>query len=319
MKIVILDSITANPGDLSWDFLKKYGELTLYDRTPASLVEERAKDADIVIVNKTPMNRETIGKLPKLKMIALLATGYNIIDCAACDEKNIYVVNIPSYSVSAVAQQTFAFILEYANRIGIHSDSVLKGDWANYPDFCYQLAPLRELLNKTIGIVGFGRIGRRVAELAKAFEMNVLVNTAHPEKHKADGVKFVDLDTLLAKSDFVTIHCPLTPATEKMVNREFISKMKNGAFLINTSRGGELDEQAVADALNSGKLSGAGVDVLSVEPPVPENPLLHAKNIFITPHIAWASYETRVRLMEILEGNIKAFCEGTPINVVNMQ
>lgn len=317
MNIVILDSVTANPGDLSWDFLKKYGELTVYDRSPVDKIYERAKDADIVILNKTPMSRTTVEKLPRLKMIALLATGYNIIDCEACDEQGISVVNIPSYSASAVAQQTFAFILEYANRIALHSDSVLSGEWANYPDFCYQLAPLRELLDKTIGIIGFGKIGRRVAEIAKAFEMKVLVHTAHPEKYFMDGVVFVDRDTLLEKSDIVTVHCPLTPETEKMVNAEFISKMKDGAFLVNTSRGGELDEEAVKAALDSGKLSGAGVDVLSVEPPVPENPLFHTKNIYITPHIAWASYDTRVRLMQILEENVSSFCKGTPVNVVN--
>lgn len=317
MNIVILDSVTANPGDLSWDFLKKYGNLTVYDRSPADMIYERAKDADIVILNKTPMNRETISKLPKLRMIALLATGYNIIDCEAADEYGVAVVNIPSYSASAVAQQTFAFILEYANRIALHSDSVLSGEWASYPDFCYMLAPLRELLGKTIGIVGYGKIGRRVAEIAKAFEMNVLVNTAHPEKYKDEDINFVDIDTLLKNSDFVSIHCPLTPETTKMVNREFISKMKDGAFLVNTSRGGELDEEAVKEALDSGKLSGAGVDVLSVEPPVPENPLFHTKNIYITPHIAWASYDTRKRLMEILEENVSSFCKGTPVNVVN--
>lgn len=317
MNIVILDSVTANPGDLSWDFLEKFGTLTVYDRSPVDTIYDRAKNADIVILNKTPMNRETVEKLPRLKMIALLATGYNIIDCKACDEKSICVVNIPSYSASAVAQQTFAFILEYANRIGIHSDSVLSGEWASYPDFCYQLAPLKELYNKTIGIIGFGKIGKRVAEIAKAFEMNVLIHTAHPEKYINEPYIFTDRDTLLGKSDIVSIHCPLTPETDKMVNREFISKMKDGAFLVNNSRGGEIDEEALKEALDSGKLSGAGVDVLSVEPPVPENPLFHTKNIYITPHIAWASYDTRVRLMQILEENIKAFCDGTPVNVVN--
>lgn len=317
MNIVILDSVTANPGDLSWDFLEKYGNLTVYDRSPVEKIYERAKDADIVILNKTPMSRETVSKLPRLKMIALLATGYNIIDCEACDEQSIAVVNIPSYSASAVAQQTFAFILEHYNRIALHSDSVLSGEWASYPDFCYQLAPLKELYNKTIGIVGYGKIGKRVAEIAKAFEMNVLVNTAHPEKYKDDDIRFVDRDTLLKNSDIVSIHCPLTPETDKMVNASFIEKMKDGAFLVNTSRGGELDEKAVKDALDSGKLAGAGVDVLSVEPPVPENPLFHTKNIYITPHIAWASYDTRVRLMHILEENVKAFCLGSPVNVVN--
>ncbi len=320
MNIVILDSVTANPGDLSWDFLKKYGELTIYERTPTSeLVVERAKDADIVIINKTLIKREAVEKLPKLRLVALLATGYNVVDCDACDEYGVAVANIPSYSVSAVAQHTFAFILEFASQIGIHSQSVTSGEWASYPDFCYHKAPTSELLDKTIGIVGYGRIGRRVAELAKAFEMKVLVNTAHPEKYPDADVKFCSLDEMLPQCDYVTIHCPMLPSTDKMVNADFIAKMKDGAFLVNTSRGGELDEQAVADALASGKLAGAGVDVLAIEPPVPENPLLHAKNIFITPHIAWASYDTRVRLMGILEENIAAFVNGHPINIVNLQ
>lgn len=319
MNIVILDGVTANPGDLSWDFLNKYGEVTVYDRSPEDVIVERAKDADIVIINKTVMRRKTVERLPKLKLIALLATGYNVVDTDACDDCGIAVANIPSYSVSAVAQQTFAFILEFANRIGIHSDSVLSGKWASYPDFCYQLAPTRELLNKTIGIVGYGRIGRRVAEIAKAFEMNVLVHTAHPEKYPDADVRFLPLDEMLPQCDYVTIHCPMTPETDKMVNADFISKMKDGAFLVNTSRGGELDEDAVAAALENGKLAGAGVDVLAVEPPKHDDPLLHAKNIYITPHIAWASFETRVRLMEILEENIASFIKGTPINIVNMQ
>lgn len=319
MNIVILDGVTANPGDLSWDFLNKYGSVTVYDRSPENVIVERAKDADIVIINKTVMSRKTVEALPKLKLIALLATGYNVVDTAACDDCGIAVANIPSYSVSAVAQQTFAFILEFANRIGIHSASVLSGKWAGYPDFCYQLAPLRELLGKTIGIVGYGRIGRRVAEIAKAFEMRVLVHTAHPEKYPDADVEFMTTDEMLPLCDYVTIHCPMTPETDKMVNADFIAKMKDGAFLVNTSRGGELDEKAVAAALESGKLAGAGVDVLSVEPPVPDNPLLHAKNIYITPHIAWASYETRVRLMEILEGNVAAFIRGEPVNIVNLQ
>ncbi len=320
MNIVILDSVTANPGDLSWDFLKKYGSLTIYERTPSTeLVVERAKDADIIIINKTVIKREAVEKLPKLRLIALLATGYNVVDCGACDEHGVLVANIPSYSVSAVAQHTFAFILEHASQIGIHSQSVVSGEWASYPDFCYHKAPTSELLDKTIGIVGYGRIGRRVSELAKAFEMRVLVNTAHPEKYAGADVEFMSLDDMLPQCDYVSIHCPMLPSTDKMVNADFIAKMKDGAFLVNTSRGGELDEQAVADALNSGKLSGAGVDVLSVEPPVPENPLLHARNIFITPHIAWASYDTRVRLMTILEENVAAFVNGSPVNIVNMQ
>ncbi len=317
MKIAVLDGFAANPGDLSWDFLGKYGEYEVFDRTPVSLIAERAKTAQIIVVNKTPMSRETLQNLPELKFIAVLATGYNIVDTAACDERGIFVANIPSYSVSAVAQQTFAFILEYANRVGEHTLSVHSGDWSASPDFSYQLAPLCELDGKTLGIIGYGRIGRKVVALAEAFGMKTLIHTLHPEKYP--DTDFVSLDELLANSDIVSLHCPLTSETDKMVNKEFIEKMKDGAFLVNTSRGQEIDETALADALNSGKLSGAGVDVLSSEPPKAENALLSAKNIYITPHIAWAAKETRSRLLSILEDNIAAFTDGKPVNIVNMQ
>ena len=318
MNIVILDGFAANPGDLDWGWLREYGGLTVYDRTPEAQVVDRAKDAEIVILNKTPVSRATLAQLKKVKLIAVLATGYNIVDVDACRERGVLVANIPSYSVSAVAQQVFAFILEFANRVGLHTASVTAGEWAANPDFSYQKAPTAELLGKTIGIIGYGRIGRRVAALAKAFEMRVLVNTAHPEKYPDADVTFLPLDELLPRCDFVTVHCPMTPETDKLVNAAFLAKMKDGAFLVNTSRGGELDERAVADALNRGQLAGAGIDVLSTEPPAPDNPLLSAKNVFITPHIAWASYETRVRLMEILKENIRGFIEGKPVNIVNM-
>ncbi len=318
MKIVILDSTTANPGDLSWDFLKKYGELTVYDRTLTDeLVIERAKDAEIVILNKTVVTRRAVENLPKLRLIALLATGYNVVDCAACSERGVLVANVPSYSGFAVAQQTFAFILEFANRVAAHSDAVLRGDWVNCADFSFALTPLFELKDKTMGVIGYGDIGRRVAEIARAFEMRVLVNTAHPEKYPDAPVEFLPLDELLPRCDFLSLHVPLTPATEKMVNAEFISKMKDGAILINNARGGELDEAAVAAALNAGKLGGLGADVLSTEPPLPDNPLLTAKNVLITPHIAWAGFDTRVRLMEILEQNVASFLDGRPRNIVN--
>ena len=319
MHIVILDSLAANPGDLSWEWLKEYGSLEVFDRTPPELVVPRAKNAGIVILNKTALSRESIARLPELKLVAVLATGYNVVDTAACDERGIPVVNIPSYSVAAVAQQTFAFILEFANRVGLHSASVHAGDWARHPDFCYQKAPLAELQGKTIGVIGYGRIGRRVCAIAAAFGMRVLVNTAHPERYPDAPVSFLPLSELLPQCDFVTIHCPMTPETDRMVNESFLSQMKPGAFLVNTSRGGELDEAAVAAALKSGRLAGAGVDVLSTEPPSPDNPLLHAENCFITPHIAWAAYETRVRLMEILKDNIASFMAGTPKNVVNLK
>lgn len=317
MKIVVLDGFAANPGDLSWDFLGKYGEYEVFDRTPVSLISERAKDAEIIVINKTPVSREALTELPGLKFIAVLATGFNVVDTAACDERGIYVANIPSYSVSAVAQQTFAFILEYANRVGAHTLSVNSGDWTASPDFSYQIAPLCELDGKTLGIIGYGRIGRRVASMAQAFGMKTLIHTAHPEKYP--DAEFVSMEELLRNSDIVSLHCPLTLETDKMVNRGFISKMKDGAFLVNTSRGQEVDETDLADALNSGKLSGAGVDVLSVEPPEADNPLLTAKNIYVTPHIAWAAKETRGRLLSILEENIAAFVSGNPVNIVNMQ
>lgn len=317
MKITVLDGFAANPGDLSWDFLGKYGKYEVFDRTPVSLIPERAKDSEIIVINKTPISRETLKELPRLKFIAVLATGFNVVDTAACDEKGIYVANIPSYSVSAVAQQTFAFILEYANRVGEHTLSVNSGDWTASPDFSYQVSPLCELDGKTLGIIGYGRIGRKVASMAAAFGMKTLIYTAHPDKYPDTAC--VSLSELLANSDIVSLHCPLTPETDKMVNKEFIAQMKDGAFLVNTSRGQEVDEQALADALNSGKLSGAGVDVLSVEPPKADNPLLTAKNIYVTPHIAWAAKETRGRLLSILEENIAAFVSGTPVNIVNMQ
>lgn len=316
-RIVILDSTTANPGDLSWDFLKKYGTLDVYGRSAPAEIAERAKDADIVIINKTVMSAETLEKLPKLKLITILATGFNIVDTAAADRLGITVSNVPSYSTDAVAQQVFAFILEFANRVGLHSERVRGGDWSRCPDFSFTAAPLCELAGKNIGIIGYGRIGRRVGETARAFGMNVYANTAHPEKYADSPAVFMSLDELLPICDFVTVHCPLTPETNKLVNAEFISKMKDGAFLINTSRGAELDEKAVADALNSGKLAGAGLDVLSTEPPLADNPLLTAKNAWITPHIAWAPLETRARLLGVTEENVKAFCDGRPINVVN--
>lgn len=319
MQIVILDAFAANPGDLSWDFLKAYGPLTVYDRTPETLVVERAKDADVVILNKTPLKRDTIERLLKLKLVAVIATGYNVVDIAACDARGVPVCNIPSYSVSAVAQQTFAFLLEFANRVGAHADSVRAGDWARSPDFSYQKAPLRELDGKTLGILGYGRIGRKVAKIAVAFGMRVVVHTAHPEKYPDAPVEFLPLKELLGQSDYVTLHMPLTPQTERLVDAEFLAQMKPGAFLINTARGQELDEAAVAEALKSGALAGFGADVLSSEPPSPENPLLHAPNALITPHIAWAAFETRERLMGILAENIAAFAEGRPRNVVNLK
>lgn len=317
MKIVMLDGYTTNPGDLSWDFLKCMGDTIIYDRTPYDKILERAKDADIIITNKTPIKKEIIDNLPKLKFIALLSTGYNIVDYMYLKEKGIPVSNIPSYSTEAVAQLVMAFLLELSMNVGLHSKSVKSGEWTNSIDFCYWKTPLTELYGKTLGIFGFGRIGRAVAERAKAFGMNVVAYTPRLHGNEPEYVKFVTLDEMLSMSDAVTMHCPLTPETEGLVNKEFISKMKDGAYFINTSRGTVVDEYALANALNSGKLAGAGLDVLSTEPPKADNPLLTAKNCFITPHIAWAAFETRERLISILKENIEAFINGKPQNVVN--
>ena len=318
MKIVLLDAYTTNPGDLDWSFLNAFGEVVVYDRTDDEDIYERIKDADIVVTNKTPLNREMLSRLEKLKFIALLSTGYNVVDCEYAKSLGIPVSNIPTYSTSAVAQLTFSFILEFTNAVAVHSASVHSDEWVNCADFCYWKTPLTELAGKTIGIIGFGKIGQAVADIAQGFNMNILAVSGH-ETDRSDikNFRWTSLDELLEKSDFVTLHCPLTEKTTGMVNADFISKMKDGAVLINTSRGLVVNEKALADALNSGKLSGAGVDVLSTEPPTPDNPLLKAKNCLITPHIAWAGFETRKRLVEVFRQNIEAFVNGNPINVVN--
>ena len=317
MKIVMLDGYTTNPGDLSWDFLNKYGNATVYDRTPQDKVVERCKDADIVVTNKTPLTKEIIDQLPCLKFVALLSTGYNIVDYMYLKEKGIPVSNIPSYSTDAVSQLVMAFILELSMNVGLHSQTVRDGEWSASTDFCYWKTPLTELAGKTMGIFGLGGIGKAVAERARAFGMKVVAYTPRIHGNEPEWIELVTLDEMLERADIVSMHCPLTPETEGIVNAEFISKMKDGAYFINTSRGTVVDEKALADALNSGKLSGAGLDVLSTEPPKKDNPLLTAKNCFITPHIAWASFETRQRLVGIFEENIKAFVNGKPQNVVN--
>ena len=314
MKITVLDGFAENPGDLSWEWLAEYGEYTVYDRTPADLIAERAEGCDIVITNKTPLRRDLLKTLTNLKYVGLLSTGYNIVDWDYCKEAGIPVCNIPSYSTAAVAQLTFALILEHTNAVAIHSESVHGGEWAACKDFCYQKAPLTELLGKTIGIIGFGNIGKAVARIALAFGMKVIATTNHPAPF--EGVEFTDRDTLLANSDFVSLHCPLTEKTEGMVNADFLAKMKPSAMLINTSRGQVVNENDLAQALENGIIAAAGLDVLSQEPPKADNPLFGLKNCHITPHIAWAGYETRVRLMEICKENLKAFSLGKPINVV---
>ncbi len=317
LKAVILDGHTENPGDLSWDCIGNLTELTVYDRTPEELVIERAKDADIIILNKVKLTEEIISQLPNLKFVGTLATGYNQIDGAALRKRNIPLSNIPSYSTNGVAQMVFAYILESVNRVSEYTASVKSGDWENCKDFCYWNMPLFELDGKTLGIIGFGKIGRRVSEIALAFGMKVLVYTPSGKKDDAPGVEFTDMDTVIKNSDFITVHCPLTEKTAGLINNEFIENLKDNACIINTARGGVANEKDIANALRTGKLRCYCADVLSTEPPKSDNPLLTAPNCYITPHIAWAAYETRLRLMGILKGNVKAFLEGNPTNVVN--
>lgn len=318
MNIVILDGYTANPGDLSWESFNDFGNVTAYDYTPAELIIERCKDADIIIDNKVVITKEIIEQLPKLKYIGMLSTGFNVIDIEAAKEHGITVCNVPTYSTSAVAQLTFALILETYNQVAVHSKAVHDGEWSACRDFCFQKTPLIELAGKTIGLIGYGKIGSEVAKIADAFSMNILCyvpsKKAQPEFR---NFRFVSLDELASQSDIVSLHCPLTPQTLGLINEEFISKMKKNAILINTSRGPSVDEKALADAINSGRIAGAGVDVLSTEPPKPDNPLLTCEKCFITPHIAWAGYETRQRLLGVVYDNLKAFINNTPINVVN--
>lgn len=318
MKIVILDGFTTNPGDLSWNWLRAYGEVTVYDRTKKEDIIPRCQDAEIVITNKTPLTRTEIDGMPRLRFVALLSTGYNIADGAYLREKGIPLCNIPAYSTNAVAQLVFSFITAFTNAVALHSDAVHSGAWSACPDFCFWKTPLSELQGKTLGIVGFGKIGQKVADIAAAFDMRVLAVSGHEtDQSMRKNFRWTDMDTLARESDFISLHCPLTAATEGLVNAEFLSKCKKTAYLINTSRGPVVDGQALADALNSDRLAGAGLDVLTVEPPQADDPLLHAKNCLITPHIAWAGFETRARLMSILQENFAAFFRGEPIHVVN--
>lgn len=317
MKIVNLDGYTTNPGDQSWENFNKYGDFVVYDRTDDDQVIDRAKDAEALIINKTVITAEMIEQMPNLKYIGLQSTGYNVVDCEAAKKRGIVVSNIPAYSTTAVAQLTFALIMQITNQVSLHSEAVHNGKWTNCPDFCFTLAPLSELDGKTIGIIGFGSIGQRVSNIAKAFGMKVLVYTPHPKPDVFTDVSFVELDELLSNSDVITCHCPLTPQTENLINKDAIAKMKKSAIVINTSRGPVINDEDLANALNNDEIRGAGLDVLRVEPPEATNPLLTAKNCFITPHIAWAAFETRKRLLDILEDNLRAFVDGKPQNVVN--
>jgi glycerate dehydrogenase len=317
MNIVVLDGHTLNPGDLSWGALQQLGACEIFDRTPAHLIAERARNAEIILTNKTVLSRETILALPRLRYIGVLATGYNVVEISTAKERGIPVTNIPDYGTHSVAQFTFALLLELAHHVGHHAETVRQGHWVRSPDFCYWDYPLIELHGLTFGVIGFGKIGRATAKLASAFGMKVIVhNRSQPSDLPAD-YELVSLDELLSRSDVVSLHCPLTPENKQFINAQRLAQMKPGAFLLNTSRGPLLDEAAVAAALNAERLAGAALDVLSVEPPKVDNPLLSAKNCIVTPHIAWATRAARARLMDTAVENVRAFLNGTPRNVVN--
>lgn len=319
MKIVILDGYALNPSDLSYEPLRQFGELTIYDRTDTEdEAIARIADSEIVLVNKLPVTERLLDACPSIRLICVQATGYNTVDCAACARRGIPVTNVPTYGTAAVAQFTFALMLELCHRFGHHDVLVHAGRWESCGSFCFWDTPQMELAGKTLGIVGFGRIGQAVANIARAFGMNVL---AYSRTRRPGGealAKYVDLDTLLAQSDFVSLHCPLTPATAKLINAGTLAKMKAGAILINTSRGGLVDEAAVKAALESGRLRAAAVDVVSEEPITAGNPLLTAPNCIITPHMAWAPLESRQRLLDCVIENIRCFLDGKPQNVVNL-
>ena len=316
LRIVILDGGTTNPGDVSWAPLEAIGHVTAYDNTPAELVIERAKDADAVIMNRIVMSREVMSALPKLRFIGALATGFNTIDVAAAREKGITVCNVPFYCVETVAQQALALLLELCNHTAAISDTTLAGGWNDGIRMSYTTHALFELTGKTLGVFGFGNIGRTVANIGLALGMKVIVNS-RTKKELPAGCTWVDFDTLFREADVVSLHCPLNDATRGIVSREVLATMKPTALLINTARGAVLDEQALADALNSGRLAGAGLDVMTDEPPKQDNPLLTTRNCIITPHIAWASRDARLRLIRIVADNLQAFLDGRPQNVVS--
>lgn len=318
MKIVVLDGNALNPGDLSWDCLKQFGEVTVYDRTPEqSMIISRIGQADIIATNKVPIDAAVLDACPSVKLICCLSTGYNVVDIHAAKKRGIPVCNVPDYSTAAVSQFTFALLLELCHRIGHHDEAVHGGRWAACPDFCFWDTPQMELSGKTIGIIGFGRIGRAVGRIARAMGMEVLAYSRSILSEGKEIGTYVDLDTLFRQSDIVSLHCPLFPETEGLINAEAIEKMKNGAILLNTSRGPVIDETAVANALHTGKLRGAAMDVVSEEPINPNNPLLTAPNCILTPHMAWAPVETRQRILDTTIQSINGFLTGTPVNVVN--
>ena len=322
MNIVVLDGYTENPGDLSWAPLEELGTLTVYDRTPTddgAEIVQRLAGAEIAVTNKTPISREVLEGCPGLRCICVLATGYNVVDCAAARERGIPVCNVPGYGTSSVAQFAIALLLEICHHIGHHDASVHAGNWANCIDWCYWDYPLIELEGKTIGVVGFGRIGQAEGRVAKALGMKVLAYDVYPNDSGREIAEYVDLDALLARSDVITLHCNLTPENTGFINKDSIAKMKDGVILINNARGQLIHEQDVADALNSGKMGAAGLDVVYTEPIRANNPLLQAKNCIITPHISWAPKESRQRIMDCAVSNVKAYLDGKPVNVVNLK
>ena len=317
MKIVILDGYTLNPGDLSWDELKKFGEVLIYDRTPADKVVERAMDAEVVFTNKTPLSAEALNQLTALKFIGVLATGYNVVNTDVAKQRGIIVSNIPGYGTASVVQLTFALLLELCHHVQRHSDSVMDGRWSRSADFCYWDFPLVELAGKTMGIIGFGTIGRKVGDLATAFGMNIIGNSRRQtDQSHRQNFKWASVPELLLQSDVVSIHCPLLPETQGLINKESLKLMKKSAFLLNTSRGPIIVDKDLAEALNNKEIAGAAIDVLSAEPPPKDNPLFSAQNCIITPHIAWATIEARARLMKTAIENLAAFIKGEPVNVI---
>lgn len=315
MKIVITDGFAVNPGDLSWDIFKQFGQVEIYKDTPNALATQRIGDADIAIINKTVIDEKLLQQCPNLKLICVAATGYNVVDCEATKKRSIPVCNVPGYGTAAVAQFTFSLLLELCNRVGLHDRLVHEGQWGQRGGFCFWDTPQTELAGKTLGIIGYGTIGQAVGKIAAAFGMKVL---AYNRSHTVEGASYVTLEELLQNSDIVSLHCPYTPETHQIINAQTIAQMKDGAVLLNTARGGVLNEDAVAEALRSGKLRGAAVDVVSTEPILESNPLFTAPNCIITPHMAWAPRESRQRIIDSMVRSIKGWLAGTPVHVVNM-
>jgi glycerate dehydrogenase len=314
LKIVVTDGYTLNPGDLSWEPIQQFGELTVYDRTKPQEIVDRCRDANIILTNKVPFNEAALAELPQLKMIGVTATGYNIIDVPAATKRNIVVCNVPAYGTDSVAQHTIALLLELTNQVGKHAASVAAGDWVKAPDFSYRKTPITELAGKTFGVIGWGNIGQQTARIAQALGMNIIYH--NPSKKENAFGTWAPLPELFAQSDFISLHCPLKPENTGFVNADLIALMKPSAIIINTSRGPLINEQDLADALNTGRIAGAALDVLSAEPPAAQNPLLTAKNCIITPHNAWISKEARQRIMKTTIANIEAFLQQKPINRV---